>query len=48
MGQMTGPNARSTQGVKIQVSITASRGESAAISKNKHPIGGVLSWQSVG
>jgi hypothetical protein len=36
---MIGPKARSTQGVKIHISSTASRGESAAISTKRHPIG---------
>jgi hypothetical protein len=38
IGQMTGPNARSIQGVKIHMSTTAKRGERSAISANKHPI----------
>ena len=38
MGQMIGPKARSTHGVKIHISTTARRGESAAISKKMHHI----------
>src|SRR5690348_16188451 len=34
---MMGPNARSTQGVKIQVSAIASRGEKSAMSTTRQP-----------
>jgi hypothetical protein len=39
IGQMIGPNARSTQGVKIHISATARRGDKSAMSTKMQPNG---------